>query len=258
MTDGQEQQEKSTTSDNLILWESVEETNPGFVKPVTIGTFTYSAICHTYQAKRATEKFGLYGQGWGLSVSTFNYSLLEATGLVIHDATFFYTLNGDKIEFVMHNSIEAKKYYQGSHQGRFDDEFAKKLETNTLSKALSRLGFSADVFMGKFDDAEYVSEMKIKAGLEEVEQSDDVKKEKTAEFYAQMEKDLKSYALVPNVSGIKAVYGNHMSNAKQVCQILGLDWKAVGKKFQDAQRAAIYKIEHPEAVDESEKDSDTE
>ena len=36
-----------------------------------------------------------------------------------------------------------------------DDEAPKKLETNTISKALSKLGFASDVFEGRFDKQGY-------------------------------------------------------------------------------------------------------
>ena len=40
-----------------------------------------------------------------------------------------------------------------------DDNFAKKIETDTLTKAISKLGFNADIFMGKFDDVRYLAEI---------------------------------------------------------------------------------------------------
>jgi hypothetical protein len=40
-----------------------------------------------------------------------------------------------------------------------DDNFAKKIETDALTKAISKLGFNADIFMGKFDDVRYIEEM---------------------------------------------------------------------------------------------------
>ena len=40
-----------------------------------------------------------------------------------------------------------------------DADFAKKIETDALTKALSKLGFNADVFMGRFDDHKYVEEI---------------------------------------------------------------------------------------------------
>jgi hypothetical protein len=47
---------------------------------------------------------------------------------------------------------------------KVDDNFAKKIETDALTKAISKLGFNADIFMGKFDDARYVNEMNIEFG----------------------------------------------------------------------------------------------
>ena len=41
-----------------------------------------------------------------------------------------------------------------------DDNFAKKIETDTLTKAISKLGFNADIFLGKFDDVRYLNEVK--------------------------------------------------------------------------------------------------
>ena len=47
-------------------------------------------------------------------------------------------------------------------QKMVDADFAKKIETDALTKALSKLGFNADVFMGRFDDTKYVLEMQQK------------------------------------------------------------------------------------------------
>jgi hypothetical protein len=37
-----------------------------------------------------------------------------------------------------------------------DDEAPKKAMTDALTKAMSHLGMSADIFLGKFDDNKYV------------------------------------------------------------------------------------------------------
>ena len=47
---------------------------------------------------------------------------------------------------------------------RIDDEWAKKIETDITTKALSKLGFNADVFLGRYDDNKYVNNMKKKFG----------------------------------------------------------------------------------------------
>ena len=44
--------------------------------------------------------------------------------------------------------------------------FAKKAETSTMSKALSKLGFNADVFLGEHDNPIHVELMEAKARIE--------------------------------------------------------------------------------------------
>jgi hypothetical protein len=47
-----------------------------------------------------------------------------------------------------------------------DADFAKKVETDALTKGLSKLGFNADVFMGLYDDHKYVQEMQVEFSKE--------------------------------------------------------------------------------------------
>jgi len=68
------------------------------------------------------------------------------------NATFFFPGG----EFEIKNSINL---YIDNAKTKVDSDFAKKIETDTLTKAISKLGFNADIFMGKFDDTRYVDEM---------------------------------------------------------------------------------------------------
>jgi hypothetical protein len=146
--------------DNMKLWESVETTDPKFTKKVNQrGGFT--AIGAQYQLRTATETFGPFGLGWG--VQDERIEKWEDVGLAIYKADFWYMRNDDlwienpKTEniaiFPIHSSI---KYHSN---GRVDDDFMKKVATDALTKGLSKLGFNADVFMGKFDDNKYVNKL---------------------------------------------------------------------------------------------------
>lgn len=137
---------------NLNLWNAVEKTNPKYTTGINPFGKKITAISAQYQIKKATEQFGVYGESWGFNSIEFDYSLSNI-GLVVLKAVFFFP-NG---EFPISNSI---KLYIDAAQTKVDDNFAKKIETDTLTKALSKLGFNADVFMGKFDDLRYVDEMK--------------------------------------------------------------------------------------------------
>jgi len=135
---------------NTKLWDSVCETDPSITKKVNQrGGFT--AIAAQSQLHNATKIFGAFGTGWG--VSHEHIEQWQSEGLALYQATLWYTVGNEKKEFPIHSSI---RYHTGS---RVDDDFFKKVATDALTKGLSKLGFNADVFMGKFDDNKYVNSM---------------------------------------------------------------------------------------------------
>jgi hypothetical protein len=163
------------SNDNLNLWHSVEKTNPKYTKKAKVGGNQITSISPQYQIMNVTEKFGTYGSTWGFKNIELDYSLVGATfkkdktegfypnvkvigkedacmGLVVFKATFFYP-NG---EFPVINSISL---FTNNEMSKLDDNFAKKVETDALTKAISKLGFNADIFLGKFDDVRYVEAM---------------------------------------------------------------------------------------------------
>ena len=52
---------------------------------------------------------------------------------------------------------------------KVDDESRKKVVTNAKTKGLSELGFNADVFMGQFDDHEYLQMVGNEFALEKAD-----------------------------------------------------------------------------------------
>jgi len=168
--------ETENTKDNLELWHKVEKTNPAYTKNANVGGNKITSISPQFQIMNVTEQFGSYGSTWGFKNIELDYSLVgtmfkrEKTegvypnkkvvgledaimGLVVFKATFYYP-DG---EFPIINSISL---FTNNDMTKLDDNFAKKVETDALTKAISKLGFNADIFMGKFDDVRYVEEMK--------------------------------------------------------------------------------------------------
>ena len=158
--------------DNLELWHSVEKTNPNYTKKAKVGGNSITAISPQFQIMNATEKFGSYGSAWGFKNIQLDYSItstpivLSVTdwntkvttqvnsilGLVGFKAEFFYPSG----QFEITNSI---KIFTDNKHSKIDDNYAKKLETDALTKALSKLGFNADIFLGKFEDVRYLEEV---------------------------------------------------------------------------------------------------
>lgn len=136
-----------TDADNLAIWREVERTDPKHTKKVNQrGGFT--AISAHYQVKRATEIFGPVGIGWGYQAGE---PIFHET-LVIVPVTLWH---GERCNTFgpVYGGAEWKN---GS---RLDSDAPKKATTDALTKALSQLGFNADVFLGRFDDNKYVEAM---------------------------------------------------------------------------------------------------
>jgi hypothetical protein len=139
-------------SEHLKLWNAVEKTNPKYTKKANVKGNNITAISPQYQIKNVTEQFGSYGKTWGFKSLDFDYTLVADLGLVVLHAVFFYPGG----EFPIKN---AQALFIDNAKTKIDDNFAKKLETDTLTKAISKLGFNADIFMGLFDDVKYLAEV---------------------------------------------------------------------------------------------------
>lgn len=152
-----------TTEDNLELWMKVEQTDPTQTKPVTFGR-KFTSIDAMYQIKTATSYWGPYGGRWKLSQIQHNWIQLANDGLMaVGKAVFRYPKSINNVvewnEFELSSAIMIQ-HRDKDNKLKVDDDFAKKLETDILTKALSKVGFNADVFMGMYDDNKYVAKMR--------------------------------------------------------------------------------------------------
>ncbi len=221
------------SNDNLNLWDSVKETDKAYTKKVN-QRGGYTSITPQYQMQEATKAFGPYGSGWGFESLDMDFSNIESLGLVIVKGVFFYNYEGKRGSFPINNTWPVK---QGS---RVDPDFAKKAETNTMGKALSKLGFNADVFMGQFDDPNYVEEVANKKNLEKAEDKIAEQAKQDQEWSDWKYKELKVYEKIPNLESLKTVFTGHIKKIK-----LRGDDAAIRMftKFKDDRKAELEKNE---------------
>ena len=139
-------------SNNLELWENVQKTDPKHTKKAKVSGNNITCISPQYQILNATREFGSYGEGWGFKSIDLDYSMLDKYDLIIFKAMFFHP----KGEFPIINS---HKMFMDRKKEMVDPDFAKKIETDALTKCLSKLGFNADIFMGRYDDVKYLTEV---------------------------------------------------------------------------------------------------
>ena len=151
--------------DNMHIWNQVCETDPDYTKEVGYrGGFT--SIVPQYQKQRMTETFGPCGIGWGAeaeweeivrdegtdSACTIVKCLVRVWYRDPHDGAIRYL-----------PPVKAKA--TACENGREDLDSDKKCFTDAFTKSVSDIGLNADVFLGLFDDPEYLAGlMKKKQG----------------------------------------------------------------------------------------------
>jgi hypothetical protein len=136
---------------NLSIWTQVEKTDPAAQKPMFAADgANLTSINHNYQIKRATELFGPCGFGWGYDV--INASIIDGA-MVSNTQT---KVSSVQIEFWYKHQDQVCKFSHfgqtpfvsvGTDEKAITDEDAhKKSLTDAIGKALSMLGFSADIY----------------------------------------------------------------------------------------------------------------
>lgn len=160
----------SPSTQNLALWDRVAVTDPEFTKSFHGSDgFNGTAVSPIYNVKKATEAFGPIGIGWGYDIVDERFVEGVPLGfdsdgnswgnVIIHVIRLrLWYLQGEKKGHVEHFG-QTTFVGKGAH-GLFTDEDApKKSLTDALGKCLSMLGFSADVYLGHYDDSKYVASL---------------------------------------------------------------------------------------------------
>lgn len=153
--------------DNLRIWKIGEQTDPTHTREAKPFGKIITAIDSYYQIKRATEAFGPIGIGWGYTAVEKEVFMGEQVQAVVKVSIWYIdpgdTLRRNGPEVIASNPLKNDK-------GRVDEEAYKKATTDGITKALSYLGFSADIFMGLYDDARYKADVKRKFDQRRAEQ----------------------------------------------------------------------------------------
>ena len=233
---------------NLHIWKQVQSTDPRYTKPLEGSGFTGTSINAEYMFMRATEIFGPVGTGWGyeivedrmingapLAESIFeNNKFVRSVLLRDADGALLFELNHVlriKFWYVIECDVrgELEAYgstpymYKTKHGIKTDGETHKKSLTDAIKKALSMLGFSADVWLGWHDMPEYLADNAIEHSLknasDKAEDTVRLRKELDEKFAANTE-TMKSAVTANEVtkiaSSLNRTIGVHLKNAKAV------------------------------------------
>lgn len=147
--------------DPLRIWREVFKTDPRHTTEVNEGKRRFTSIKPYYQIMQATKLWGPYGVRWGQRNHTWETVSVgedkDRVLIVVYRGDLFYP-DGDN-EGVVSGVPGAEKLFYTTNKGwtKVDDDAWKKAKTDSLTKALSFLGFSGDVFLGMWNDSKYVA-----------------------------------------------------------------------------------------------------
>lgn len=152
----------------MRIWTQVEKTDTRYTKDAKVGGQQITSLNGTAMIMKATEVFGPagFGFGWTVLEERFDKGAEMFVGEAEKRASLGFELNHTvKIKFwAALDGVrgEFEQYgctpylYKSKYGTTTDGEAPKKSLTDAIKKSLSMLGFSADVFLGMFDDRDYV------------------------------------------------------------------------------------------------------
>ena len=164
---------------NSELWNEVFHTDPKHTKEVKGKGMPMTAIDAQWQRQRATQMFGPCGIGWRVENERFFEIVFDPNKP--HDTNWgyqgilVYEYNGREGRIPLAADMALWQYLTKESRYKKNTDILKKLKTDALTKGLSEIGFSGDVFLGLFEDSKYVQEMDNQFRSEEIEEENLIK-----------------------------------------------------------------------------------
>jgi len=225
--------------ENLKLWDSVGKTDPAYTRSYKgAGGFSGTAVNPLYTVKRLTEMFGALGVGWGYEVledrfdcgsTEYDKETKESIGInSIHTIKIeLWHMEGDKKASATHYG-HTPFVYRNKWGMQTDSEFAKKSLTDALNKAASMFGFNSDIYLGKFDDINYVQEVGDEFAIQEADDKDAELIRQRQEYEALLADNLDLIKTSVAINELEVIYKSIIRKAKR------RDDKAGIKQLNDA------------------------
>lgn len=241
-------------NDNLTLWDSVSVTDHSATKQSNFDGREQTSINGTYMVRRATEKWGPMGIGWGIEILEERFDqgapIIDGNGkaicnMVMHTIKLklWYMVEKKRGE-VIHFG-HTPYVFQTKFGVKTDMDAPKKSLTDATKKCLSMLGFSADVFLGLFDQPEYVEEQKAREQIERADNSDDEAARQRTEFADWMAEQMRGYGMVDRKGALRVLHNATVNKAKRRAATLNIAPDQVEGKLNERYKERLAELEAP-------------
>ena len=135
---------------NMKHWDNLSKSDPKYLKQVSFGSRSFTAIDPQYQVRMMTEEFGAVGEGWGWHNTTENVPVSNGDSAVLAHVTVWHGTPANSFG----PFTGCRKFFDAT-KGRMAEDAPKMAITDGLTKALSHIGCDADIFLGKMDGNKY-------------------------------------------------------------------------------------------------------
>jgi len=221
-------------NDNLKLWDSVSKTDTTATKTSNQGGRQQTSIDGYWMIKQATDKFGCLGIGWGYDVIEERWddgamvpikqddgsTRLEQSKTHTIKLKLWFILDGNRGEVTQYGHTQA--IYKSKYGISDDGEAPKKSLMDAIKKSLSMLGFCSDIFMGMFEDREYLSQLETEQAIAKAENKDAEIQAKREEAITYVKTNLgliERASSVSEVNGIQKTSLRHLTNHQKIASI---------------------------------------
>lgn len=262
------------SNSNMELWHRVQETDMSYTKPVSIG-HKHTSINTNYMIMRATEQWGPMGKGWGCDVlsqgiesmgpiyrqvpkfdehgkpaGTEQVHICDAKIHTLH-MRLWYLADGERCE--VNQFGHTKTVFETKDGIMTDGDYAKKSWSDAMKKCLSLLGFSADIYLGMFEDHEYAQEANIKAQQKKEERKLDREQmskteaaQKRQELGDWLQRIKEQYPTLKSERALNLLHKQNLAHAETHCPRVGVDLNKMLASLNEAYFNQLDVIKEPQ------------
>lgn len=211
-------------NENMRIWAQVEKTDPAATKAAKVNGQAITSISGQHMIKRATEVFGPVGIGWGWRVVEERFDRggeirTDKGEMIGHEVghtiriSLWFELSGKRGEIEQYGCTPFA--YKSKWGITTDTEAPKKSLTDAIKKALAMLGFSADIFLGLFDDRDYVAEREEESRLEHAENKEAEAERQKQDRLEWLQEAVKTMAAAVTLHELKILHARYVRSAER-------------------------------------------
>jgi len=244
-------------NNNMMLWDQVSTTDINQTQSAKVDGNNLTSIYGLYVVMRATEAWGAIGVGWGYEIvedrlddSGPIYDQEKPPNLLCQGKLHTIILkvwfmdDGKRSETIAHYG-HTKYIYKSKWGFTVDYEYAKKSLTDALKKCLSMFGFCADIYLGKFDNAEYRENSQHQLAIDNAENKADEILNKKGELLEYIEQSIKGFSMVPAIAPLNLVAQKNINSVVSQCNAIGMNSEKTQKmvdQLNDACKSRMTEI----------------